>query len=40
MKIIKENNVANHIDAVYVKNEIDMLWSIELGMVCDKNQTG
>ena len=32
--------MTNRINVVYIENETDMLWSIELGAVCDENQTG
>ena len=32
-----ENDVIDHIDMVYAKNEIDLPWLIILGMVFDEN---
>ena len=39
MKIRKDNDVTDHISVVYVKNDIELLWSIESSAVCDENQT-
>ena len=40
MKIRQDNDVIDHIGAVYVKNETELSWLIESGAVCDKNQIG
>ena len=34
----RKNNVIDHIDAVYVKNETNMLWSMGLDVDYDENQ--
>ena len=39
MKTRHDNDVAERIDVVYTKNDIGLLWPIELGAVCDENQT-
>lgn len=38
---IKENNdVIDPTGAIYVKNDIELSWSIEFGASCDENQIG
>lgn len=39
-KTKQDNDVSNHIGAVYDKNEIELSWPIGPGDVCDKNQIG
>lgn len=36
MKTRHDNNMIDHIDVIYVKNEIELLWPIDLGKVCEK----
>ena len=38
-KTRNNNYVTNHIDMTYIENETELLWPIELGVVCDENQT-
>ena len=38
-KTRNNNYVTNHIDMTYIENETKLLWPIELGVVCDENQT-
>ena len=38
-KTRNDNYVTNHIDMTYIENETELLWPIELGVVCDENQT-
>ena len=40
MKIIKDNNMTNHIGAFYVKNDKELLWSIRSGATYDNNWIG
>ena len=40
MKTIKDNYMMNCSDAIYTKKKIELLWSIELNSVYDKNMTG
>ena len=40
MKIRQDNYVIDRIDEVYVKNEIELSWSIKPSLVYNKNQTG
>ena len=40
MKIRQDNYVIDRIDEVYVKNEIELSWSIKPNLVYNKNQTG
>ena len=40
MKTIKDNDVTDSIDVVYVENKIELSWSIGLGVVCYQNLTG
>lgn len=40
MKTRHNNVVTNHIRTVYAKNEIELSWPIELGLVCYQNQIG
>ena len=37
MDIRSDNNVIDHISAVYAKNETELQWLIGSGAVCDKN---
>ena len=39
MKIKYDNDVIDHIGAVYAKNGIKLSWPIQLSVVCDENQT-
>ena len=39
-KTRQDNDVTDHIGAFYVENNIEILWPIGLGVVCDKNQIG
>ena len=38
MKTRQDSHVTNHIDVIYVENEIELLWSTGLSLVCDENQ--
>ena len=38
MKTKQDNGVANHIGAIYIENEIDLLWPIRSGPVYDENK--
>ena len=40
MKTRQDNDMTNHIDTVYAKNDIELLWPIEPIVDCDKNQIG
>ena len=40
MKTRKDNYMMNCSDVIYTKNKIELLWSIELNSVYDKNMTG
>ena len=33
-----DNYVTDHMDAIFIENEIVMSWSIRPGVVCDENQ--
>ena len=39
MKSRQDNDVTDGTCATYTKNEIELLWQIGLGAVCDENQT-
>ena len=39
MKTQQDNNVIDRIGAIYVENETKLLQLIELGVICDENQT-
>lgn len=38
MKIKQDNYMTDCTDAVYVENDIELLWSIRLGIVCDETK--
>ena len=38
MKTIQDNDVTNHADVVYAKNDIELSWPIRSGADCDENQ--
>ena len=40
MKTREDNDMTDHTSAIYVENEIELLWPIKLGMACDENQIG
>ena len=40
VKTRQDNNLTNHTSTVYDENETELLRPIELGAVCDENQTG
>ena len=40
MNAKEDNDVTNHISAVYAKNNVELSWSIRLGAYYDKNQIG
>ena len=40
MKTRQDNDVTNHLDAVYIENKIELPCMIELGTICDYNQIG
>ena len=40
MKTRQDNNVTNRTTTIYVKNDIELLWLIESGAICNKNQIG
>ena len=37
MKTRQDNDMIDHASVFYVKNDIELLWLIEPGIVCDKN---
>ena len=37
MKTKQNNDMIDHIDLFYAKTEIELLWLILLGAVCEKN---
>lgn len=39
-KTKQDNNVINHIDAVYIEKGNELLWSIKSSANCDENQIG
>ena len=40
MKTKQDNDMTNHISAVYVENDTELSWPIGLGAVCEENQIG
>ena len=34
-----DNDVTDHTSVAYIQNDIELLWSIRSGAVCDENQT-
>ena len=39
MKIRQDNHVIDRIDAIYIKNEIELPWPFKTGPICDENET-
>ena len=37
MKTRHDNEMTDHIGAIYAKNETKLSWSIRLGVICDEN---
>ena len=38
MKTRQDNNMTNYIGKDYTEYDIELLWLIKLGLVCDENQ--
>ena len=38
MKNKQDNDMANHTSVFYTENDTELLWSIKLGVIYDKNQ--